>query len=1534
MTCNTSTTGTAGAVQSATTTSSAESVNADESKTDNDDKLAEEPERQEESTSSSENAPTDENSCYARAFKEDIILEEEPPAPTSPKRQRHKPVEIAVPMSSPKSLYVHSTIGGESFNSLVDTGCSRCLLSERAYQMISNKPPLSPTRFRFNMAQNSIPARGIVHLQVCIAGLKRTQPFFVVPMENFDCILGLDFLDVTRLEISTHDQCLKGPADLIIPLLPSKHSDVAQLRTERRHFIRPGAQINVILYGGQSVNSIVNKDRCVYLETNPQLWDKYGCMVYDGIAERGKSQTFEVAVINTTDQAVILPEEVTVALAHPIERCLVMSEIDAEDEDALQCLDELMNNAMGFKAQKDVCVSHQQEQDDFEDTLNQTLPPLNEDITEEQLKEENKDFENMIGRMQNELSPKQFVEAERYVRNYEDVFHNTTETLTQTETVEHYIDLKDGKERPIKLPPRRIPHGSKPIVEEEIEKMLEKNYIEPSNGPWASPIVLVSKKDGTTRFCVDYRRLNDATKQDAYPLPKIDECIDALSGAKYFCTLDLASGYWQVKMAARDREKTAFASHCGLYQFRVMPFGLTNAPATFQRMMDDILSDVRFKTCIVYIDDIIVYGDSYESCLANLDDVLNRLRNHGLRLKPKKCDLFKDSVTFLGHVVSRRGVSCDMTKCEKIKNWPVPVTIGDVRSFLGLVGYYRKFIDNYSNVAKPLLNLTRKDVIFKWTDECQRSFEIMRDILCSDPVLAYPDFDLPFILDTDASNFAIGAVLSQVHEDGKEHVVCYASKVLSDSQRNYCTTKRELLAVVYYTTVKFKNYLTKHKFTIRTDHLALKWMLGVGSDNPDYMCARWFSALSPYLPYATTVHRAGKKHSNADSMSRLIHRAICPRGDCTDCIKRKEGASADAASRLAMDKAISMAFGSDCDASSELDNLGDYEKVELSDSVKEYFVSALTRSATKEAYRTDLTFPTYTLEELRDAQYEDPDISTMINLIAVYPDGKPSYKVLRKEREEVKLLCKMWDELHVKDGILYRRDPDNNADRLVVPMDMREEILKELHDKPVGGHLGMTRVYETLKKRFYWPRFKKDIQRWCNCCDTCALHKKGRPRGRAPLQQEVTCARWERVAFDVIGPLEPTKRGNRFILVIVDYFTKWVEAFALPDHQAVTVARVIVNEWMSRYGCPLYLHCDQAPEFEGKVIAALCQFFNVTKTRTAPYRPQSNGLTERCNQTLESILKCYVNEHKNDWDDKLGIALMAYRATPSATTGCTPQLLVHGSEINLPIDVMFSQAMPKSSTTEGPCSCKAVFETQKSIRDSSVFAEMMTGRSQNRQKRHYDVGTVRRRFYVGQNVLWLHKPSAAHPLTQGHRVMVITKILGDVTVQCQASPTERPFTVHMDQISPHPGDRFKSNWVKEALAAEAATRQTPESTLQKTVHVNVNTNKTTSSTQTTRTDNNDKVVARKERKRQVLVETVEKDSADVDLQETEEIVSKDVQQETEVHADSPDIDSDVPEGVMEPPPSPPKPPSPRVIRTRSGRRVKPTVRFSPDTKKS
>jgi transposase InsO family protein len=473
-----------------------------------------------------------------------------------------------------------------------------------------------------------------------------------------------------------------------------------------------------------------------------------------------------------------------------------------------------------------------------------------------------KDDINVLELEHPDLTNDNVADIKSLLTEFSDIFCASATELRPARVFPHDIDVQGSK--PVNTGLRRASPAQREIVQDKVKELLNAGLISESRSPWASAVVLVKKKDGSSRFCVDYRELNSLTKRDRYPLPRIDDTLDALGKSKFFTSLDLKSGYHQIPVLEKDREKTAFITHSGLFEWNVMPFGLCNAPATFQRCMDVLLAGVKWSSCMVYLDDIIVYSTSFKQHLCDLREIFGRVRETGLRFNLPKCEFVRSELLYLGHFVTRAGIRPDPALISKISNFPRPKSRSEVRSFLGLAGYYRRFIKGFSHIAAPLSDLTREGVKFQWTDEHDKIFVRLIKILSTQPVLAFPDFSKPFKLQTDASDVALGAVLAQNDDEGREHPVSYISRKLSGPEIKYDTREKEALAIVWACEV-FRPYLIGRHFEVETDHRNLKWLMTY--QKPGRL-SHWALKLQDFD--FSIKYRPGKSNANADTLSRVV----------------------------------------------------------------------------------------------------------------------------------------------------------------------------------------------------------------------------------------------------------------------------------------------------------------------------------------------------------------------------------------------------------------------------------------------------------------------------------------------------------------------------------------------------------------------------------------------------------------------------------------------------------------------------------------
>ncbi|UYV77347.1 hypothetical protein LAZ67_15000588, partial [Cordylochernes scorpioides] len=680
------------------------------------------------------------------------------------------------------------------------------------------------------------------------------------------------------------------------------------------------------------------------------------------------------------------------------------------------------------------------------------------------------------------------------LRNYRDIFDFRKKEASKTDNVKHRIST--GDHLPTKQRPYRVAPAERQIIQEEVNKMEEIGIIQPSASPWASPVVLVRKKDGSWRFCVDYRRLNKITKKDVYPLPRIDDTLDCLQGARFYSSMDLQSGYWQIDLEESDREKTAFITPDGLYEFKVMPFGLCNAPATFERMMDGLLKGLRWTICLCYLDDIVVFSDDFEEHLRRLQLVLGCLRKAGLCLNPGKCRFGAKTITVLGH---------------------------------------------------------KKDSVFSWNIEERHAFEALKSALISEPVLGHFDHSSPTEIHTDASNYGIGAVLVQIQK-GKERAIAYASRTLNKAERNYSTTERECLAVIW-AIGKFRPYVFGRQFTIVTDHHSLCWLANL--KDPCGRLARWALRLQEFD--VTVVHKSGRKHQDADCLSRSPL-------NCSEDIEE------------------------DIPCIVALQNFG-------------------------------------------REQMKDPDLTKIADKI--------------QQETSNKSFIKINDTLHKKNY-----DPMGREWLLVVPRHLRPEILRNLHDSPTSGHLGFTKTYDRIRKKFYWPGMYRNVRKYVAHCPDCQRRKR-QPQLPPGLLQPipVPIAAFEKVGMDLLGRFPTSMCGNRWIIVCTDYLTKFAITKALPTSESVEVAKFFIKDVILKHGAPREVITDRGRNFTSSMIRELNKHCRIIHRTTTAYHPQTNGLTERLNKTIADMLSMYVDVNQKDWDEILPFVTFAYNTAKQESTG-------------------------------------------------------------------------------------------------------------------------------------------------------------------------------------------------------------------------------------------------------------------------------------------
>ena len=900
--------------------------------------------------------------------------------------------------------------------------------------------------------------------------------------------------------------------------------------------------------------------------------------------------------------------------------------------------------------------------------------------------------------------------ADALCRRYADVFASSDDDLGCTDTVYHRIRTID--EIPVVTPYRHIPHTQLDEVKQHIQQLLRSGSIIESRSDYSSAIVLVRKKSGALRLCVDYRALNFKTIKDAHPLPRINESMDALKGARLFSSLDLQSAYNQVQMHPDDQHKTAFSSPLGLYEYTRMPFGLCNAPGTYQRLMQTVFREELFNSLLCYLDDILVYSTTIAEHLERLEVVFVKLQKFGLKLAPNKCSLFKTEVLYLGHQVSAEGIATDPKKIEAVSNWAVPTTLKELRTFVGFASYYRRYVPQFTQVATPLHRLITaacKEVKEKprlrskftlgnrWDETCAASFVALKKALTSAPVLGFADYSKPFIVETDACDTGLGAVLSQQQEDGRLRVIAYASRGLRGAEKNsasYSSKKLELLALKWAITDKFRDYLIGGSCVVYTDNNPLTYIMK--TKKLPAVEQRWVSALASFN--FVIKYRSARHNMNADALSRLQRTT---QENEEDIIGFMETATQTTGIPPPLRKTM----------------------IEVA--VQSTSVPLSEKDDGKSPYAS--TLPNITTHDMIDLQAKDETIGRLV--FYRKQNRKPDRDERMNESATVLILLKQWDRITDRDGVLYRRITMPNGDneqRLLLPECLRETVLTGLHND--AGHQALERTEALIRARCYWPRMHEHIKQWIIKCHRCTVAKFPHCKVRTPLGRLHASNPFEVLAIDYTI-LEPSSDGRENVLVMTDVFTKYTIAVATRNQKADTVAKILVTEWFNRYGVPLRIHSDLGRNFESAVIKSLCRLYGIKKSATTSYHPAGNGIVERFNRSLHGLLRTLSASKKRRWAEYLGEVVQAYNVTPHASTGYSPYFMLFGRESRMPVDLLLNCDNERSRADDD-----WVEKHQRRLRDAHRMARVHLQQHADDRKQGYDRRAVDLPLAVGDRV--------------------------------------------------------------------------------------------------------------------------------------------------------------------------------------------------------
>jgi len=1195
--------------------------------------------------------------------------------------------------SDNKNLVIDVLVEGKSVLAVVDTAAQVSVISSStAKSCLSNK--ITEKSYLRGIADRLVSAEYVREVNVSIGSINHKTPMYVADIPE-DMLLGLDILSTLGAVIDLHRQEVRFGEDIIVAAL-----------------VREGVETSVVsrvtliektrVPSNSSKIVVAQLSHCMAEDFmfNP-LHDAAPCLLPASLHTRGNHVNLQL--INDTNACMVIEAGTVIGTVAEVQ--------------IMPYSTEGVSKVREFS------------------TIDQEIP---------------KHLIDLFDRSATDLADSEKEQLKHLLIVYADVFAAHDLDLGCFTAVQHEILVENVP--PVKERLRRVPRVFEEEEEKHLKSMLDAGVIQPSNSPWASSPVLVRKKDGGVRWCLDFRKLNAVTKKDAFPLPLISDCLDALAGNTYMSTLDMASGYWQIEIRPEDREKTAFITRFGLFEHRRMSFGLCNAPSTFQRAINLVLRGLTWKTVLAFLDDVLILGRDFSDHLFNLREVLERFRLYNLKLKPKKCVLFRTKAKFLGKIVTGNTVSIDPESINSVKNWPEPKCTREVESFLGFVNYHREHIPHLAELAVPMYALTGKNP-FKWTQEHSAVFRQLKEAMLSAHVLALPRREGMFILDTDASDSAIGGQLSQLHEE-VELPIAFASKSLTPAQKKYCTTRKELLALIAFTR-QFRHYLLGRRFTVRTDHSSLAWLMRF--KNVEGQLARWLEELAQYD--MQIVHRKGKAHANADALSRIpdtMEPCDCYQAGVDVCQLPCQGCSYCQRAHKQWTR-----FEDDVD-----------DVVPLA-MVMSPAVPTVRVCSSGESNWTNTMSPTQRSVE----QDKDPDLQVLRQWVK--ENRQPSQEELAAQSPVIKKLWANRPLLLLEDDILWYIWKGDQDKRLwLVPKHLQGELLSLAHSNILSGHRGRDGTLQKLRKHFFWPSVGADVEHFVKACIACSRSKRLKRRNKAPLQKFTTGAPMERCHMDILGPLPTTPAGNKYILLLVDQFTKWVEAVPIANQTAETIAKAAIDHLFCRFGCPLEICTDQGANFTSQIFCHLCDLLQIAKTRTTPYHPSANGQVERLNSVLLQMIRCTLKDGQNTWDTLLQMLVGAIRSTENRSTGFTPNFMMLGRETVQPLQLMTGVKFPTSSINE------FVSKIQDDMQRAHHAARQTLQKTQCRQKREYDVHARLNEYAVGDVVLLIDSASRIGqckklaPLWKGPYVIV--EIVSPVL--CKIASSRKEWVVHHDRL--------------------------------------------------------------------------------------------------------------------------------------------------------
>ena len=1090
---------------------------------------------------------------------------------------------------------------------------------------------------------HKISAEAVLDLK--IADLEIKHKFFIIPNLNHSVILGYDFLTEYKVQISYENNTVIINDD-------QKQTEInmitncSKAKLTRATTLPPGTVRTVLV---QMPTKVLEKDKAILLSPSTKLTELQIALV-ECLVPPDKDTAW-IQIANFTTNSIRINRHTPIA---------DMQLIDIRDIQNLPKQGTPQVNNM----QETLCTNN----------------PTNTGVTLEKDKPKKQDLNFDLSN--SDLNEKQKQDLFNLLHEYRDCFATGMHEIGCTPLISHAIDTTD--DIPVRSRAYKTSPETKKILEREVQTLLDNDIIEHSSSDYSSPVILIKKPNNTYRLVVDFRKLNQKVKDVVFPLPLLSDVIDQIGTSKstFFSSMDLKSGYHQVMLSPESRHKTAFICHHGLFQFKRMVMGLSTSSSTFQKLMNNVFKGLSWHILLCYLDDVLVHSPTFEDHLQHLRLVFERLRMARLTLTPSKCFFGTKHVKFLGYNLTKDGATPSKSNTQAIDTFPTPKTQKQVRQFLGMAGYYRKFVKDYSRIAYPLFKLLTKHSTnskgnIEWNPECERAFKDLKLALTTEPViLKYPTTDKTMYLTTDGSKKGVSYILSQEDDKGTIHPICYGGKSLRPEQTNWPVSHIELYAIILGIR-EYRPYLASCKFKILTDCKSLTWLRTTKHTNGRLI--RWNLELMQYN--FDIAHLPGKSNTVADCLSRRsydneeeqqaqtkVDKREQQSEDIQSMVKLKAKASSNA------DNVIVTSHNQNTQKGSEQQGLSTKhesqeghtdkqtpEAPNMSENAKQAFIRALQTGEDPNQSQIDVGVLQETCDELKPLyMYLKND---------TLPTNSQHAKQIVIESQQYAMLNNRL--YHLYQPRAKNRDPKGALEhQLDIPKCLRPDVLHAFHDSAIGAcHPGFKRTFEALRMRYYWKHMYQQVFNYTATCEICQEMKRDTNKREAPLkpyQVDPVFSRWH---IDFLSGLPTTKNKNKNILLAIDSFSHWTEAFALPTQSADEVARVIYESLICRWGVPDVIVSDNAANFNSKVLNALYDTFHIKNQRISSYAPRSNGIVEKQNATLTQGLRALCSKEPECWDNHLSSVMMAFRMSPSLnSTGYSPFYLLTGQQMQLPID--------------------------------------------------------------------------------------------------------------------------------------------------------------------------------------------------------------------------------------------------------------------------